>query len=68
MAEITQFKGYDSPTPTIPRPDHPVEPAIAQEHFPHGEQGPLLPHDLQCAGHGTGPRLGGYCRHALTVP
>ena len=28
MAEITQFKGYVSPNPTMPKPDHPVEPVI----------------------------------------
>ena len=28
MAAITQFQGYESPTPTIPRPDTPVEPMI----------------------------------------
>ena len=28
MAKITQFKGYDSPTPTIPKPDTPVDPMI----------------------------------------
>src|SRR5205807_6591497 len=28
MAAITQFQGYESPTPTIPRPDVPVEPMI----------------------------------------
>jgi len=28
MAAITQFHGYDSPTPTIPKPSVPVEPMI----------------------------------------
>ena len=28
MAEITQFKGYTSPAPAIPKPDHPVDPVI----------------------------------------
>ncbi|HLJ53849.1 MAG TPA: cupin domain-containing protein [Chthonomonadaceae bacterium] len=28
MANITQFQGYESPNPTIPRPETPVEPMI----------------------------------------
>ena len=28
MAEITQFKGYTGKEPTIPKPDHPVDPVI----------------------------------------
>lgn len=28
MARITQFKGYEQATPTIPKPDHAVEPMI----------------------------------------
>jgi mannose-6-phosphate isomerase-like protein (cupin superfamily) len=28
LAAITQFKGYVSPAPTIPKPDHPVDPVI----------------------------------------
>ena len=37
---------------------HPVERAVAEEDLPDGQQRPLLPHDVQGAGDGAGPRLG----------
>ena len=39
-------------------PDHLVEPAVAEEDLAHGEQGPLLAHDLERAGDGARSGLG----------
>ncbi len=50
---------------------HLIEPAVAEEDLPHGQQGPLLAHDVQGAGDGAGPRLGrlgGLGRHSSSLP
>ena len=47
---------------------HLIEPAVAEEDLPHGQQGPLLAHDVQGAGDGAGPRLGRIGRHSSTLP
>jgi hypothetical protein len=43
--------------------DHLIEPPVAEEDFADGEQRPLLSHDLQGAGDGTGPGLRRCGRH-----
>ena len=38
-------------------PGHLVEPAVAEEYLPDGQQGPLLADQLKGARNGAGPRL-----------
>jgi hypothetical protein len=45
-----------------------IEPAIAQEHFPDGEQGPLLPDDLERARYGAHSWRSGSRRHDASIP
>ncbi len=47
---------------------HLIEPAVAEENLPYGQQGPLLAHDVQGAGDGAGPRLGRVGRHNASLP
>jgi hypothetical protein len=47
---------------------HLVEPAVAEEHLTHGQQGPLLADDVQGAGDRAGPRLGRDGSHVTRLP
>ncbi len=47
---------------------HLIEPAVAEEDLAHGQQSPLLAHDVQGAGDGARPRLGWIGRHSSSLP